>query len=97
VYIKEEYICQTTFRTRYMNYEFLVVPFGLTNASTTFMCTMNSVLCPYLDNFVIVFVDDIFIYSKNEEDHTKYLEAMLRLLREHKLYGKLNTCSSFQT
>ena len=58
---------------------------------------MNSVLYPYLDKFFIVFIDDIFIYSKNEEDHVKHLEIVLRLLREHQLYAKLSKCNSFQT
>jgi len=69
VCIKEEYIYMTSFQTRYGHYECVVVPFGLTNAPTTFMCLINSVVCPYLDNFVIVFIDDILIYSKNEEEY----------------------------
>ena len=67
VCIKEEDICKTTFWTRYGHYEFFVVPFSLTNAQATFMCLMNSVLCPYLDKLVIVFIDGILIYSNNEE------------------------------
>ena len=67
----------------YGHYEVVVVPFGLINAPTTFMCLMNSVLCPYLDKFMIVFIDDILIYSKNEEEHVEHLATMLRLLREH--------------
>ena len=60
------------------------------------MCLMNSMLCPYLDKFVIVFIDDIFIYSKNEEEYVEHLVVVLRLLREHQLYAKLNKCSFFQ-
>jgi len=71
VRIKEEGIYKTTFWTKYGNYEFTIVPFGLNNAPTYFMCLMNSVLCSYLDKFVIVFIDDILIYSKNEENHSE--------------------------
>lgn len=67
--IKEEDIHKTTFQMRYMNYEFMVVPFGLTNSPAIFMCLMNSMLRPYLDKFVIVFVDDIFVYSRTKEEH----------------------------
>jgi len=83
VRIKVEDIDKTTFWTRYGNYEFIVVPFGLTNALSTFMCLMNSVLHLYLDNFVIFFIDDILVYSKNEEEHVDYLAAMLNLLRDN--------------
>ena len=69
VRIKDEDVHNTTFRTRYGHYEFVVVPFGITNAETTFMCPMNSVFSRYLDKFVLVFLDDIIIYSKNEEEH----------------------------
>ena len=81
--IKEEYIYKTTFYMRYGNYVFVVVLFGLTNTSTTFMCLMNNVLCPYLNKFVIIFVNDVLVYSKNEEEHAENLEVVLRLLREH--------------
>ena len=65
VCIKEEDIYKISFRARYGHYEFVIVPFGLTNAPTTFMCLMNSVLCPYLEGFFIVFIDNILIYYKN--------------------------------
>ena len=94
VSIKED-IYKIAFRTRYGHYEFVVVPFGLTNAPTTFMCLMNSVLHPHLDKFVIVFIDDILVYSKNEEEHVEHLAVALRLLREHQLYAKLSKCSFF--
>jgi len=95
VRIKEEEIYKIAFRTRYGHYEFVVVPCGLINAPPTFMCLMNSALHPYLDKFVIVFIDDILVYSKNKEDHVEHLAAVLRLLRENQLYAKLNKCSFF--
>ena len=81
--IKDEEIYKTVFRTRYGHYEFVVVPFGLTNAPTTFMCLMNSVFSRYLDKFVLVFLDDILIYSKNEEENEEHLRLTLQFLREH--------------
>jgi len=72
-----------------------VVSFGLTNAPATFMCLMNSVLRPYLDNFVIVFTDDILVYSKNEEERVEHLATVLRLLRENHLYAKISKCNLF--
>jgi len=79
------------------HYEFVVVPFSLTNAPATFMCLMNNVLHLYLDKFVIVFIDDILVYYKNEEEHVEHLAVVLRFLREHQLYVKLSKCSFFQT
>jgi hypothetical protein len=96
VRIKEEDINKTTFRTRYGHYEFMVVPFGLSNAPTIFMCLMNGVFREYLDKFVIVFLDDILIYSKSEEEHEKHLRMVLQVLREHKLYAKLSKCIFYQ-
>lgn len=72
VRIKEEVIYKTTFRTRYGHYKFVVVPFDLTNDPTTFMCLMNNVLHLYLDKFFIVFIDDIQVYSENEEEHVEH-------------------------
>lgn len=83
VHIKEEDIFKTMFRTRYGNCEFVVFQFNLTNSLAIFMCFMNSVLFPYLDKFVIVFIDGILVYSHNEEEHSKDLEAVLRLLRDN--------------
>ncbi|GJZ01159.1 putative reverse transcriptase domain-containing protein [Tanacetum coccineum] len=90
--IREEDIPITTFRTRYEHYEFQVMPFGLTNAPTVFMNLMNRVYKPYLDKFVIVFIDDILIYSKNKEEHGKHLKTILNLLRSEKLYAKFSKC-----
>ena len=73
-----------------------MVPFGLTNAPTTFMCLMNSVFNRYLDKFVFVFLDDILIYSKNEEKHEEHLKLTLQLLREHRLYPKLSLCDFYR-
>jgi hypothetical protein len=81
--IKDEYINKTTIRTRYGHYEFTVVPFGLSNALAVFMCLMNGVLGDYLDKFIIVFLDDILVYSKLEEDHEQHLRMVLKVLREH--------------
>jgi len=74
--IKDEDIYKTAFKTRYGHYEFVIMPFGLTNAPTSFMCLMNSILSKYLDKFVIVFIDDILIYSKNEQEHQEHLRIV---------------------
>jgi hypothetical protein len=96
VRIKEEDISKTAFRTRYGHYEFTMVPFGLSNAPTVFMCLMNGVFREYLDKFVIVFLDDIIIYSKSKEEHEHHLRMVLQVLRERKLYAKLSKCSFYQ-
>jgi hypothetical protein len=96
VRIKEEDISETTFRIRYGHYDFTVVPFGLSNAPAIFMCLMNGVFQEYLDKFVIVFLDDILIYSKSEEEHEHHLRMVLQLLRECQLYAKLSKCSFYQ-
>ena len=90
--IRGEDIPKTAFRTRYGHYEFLVMPFGLTNAPTAFMDLMNRVFHEYLDRFVIVFIDDILICSKSQEEHEKHLRIVLQILRERKLYAKLKKC-----
>ncbi|GKA94440.1 putative reverse transcriptase domain-containing protein [Tanacetum coccineum] len=91
--IREEDIPITAFQTRYGHYEFQVIPFGLTNTSAVFMDLMNRVCKPYLDKFVIVFIDDILIYSKNKEEHEEYLKIILHLLKEEKLYAKFSKCN----
>ncbi|GJY58982.1 putative reverse transcriptase domain-containing protein [Tanacetum coccineum] len=90
--IREEDIPITSFRTRYGHYEFQVMPFGLTNAPAVFMDLMNRVCKPYLDKFVIVFIDDILIYSKNKEEHEKHLKIILELLKNEQLYAKFSKC-----
>jgi hypothetical protein len=87
VRIKEEDINKTAFRTKYGHYEFLVVPFRLSNEPTIFMCLINGIFRKYLDKFVIVFLDDILIYSKSEEEHEQQLRMVIQVLREHQIYG----------
>nr|GFC17958.1 putative reverse transcriptase domain-containing protein [Tanacetum cinerariifolium] len=88
--VREEDIPKTAFRTRYGHYEFQVMPFGLTNAPAVFMDLMNPVCKPYLDKFVIVFIDDILIYSKDEKEHEEHLKAILELLKKEELYAKFS-------
>jgi hypothetical protein len=88
VRISEGDIEKTAFRTRYGHYEFLVLPFGLTNAPATFMRLINDILNPHLDHFVIAFIDDILIYSKTKEEHEQHIRQVLEILRQHKLYAK---------
>ena len=83
--VREADILKTTFRTRYGHFEFTVMPFGLTNAPAAFMDLMNRVFQPYLDLFVVVFVDDILIYSQSEVEHEDHLRIVLQLLRDHQL------------
>ena len=90
--VKKDDILKTTFQTRYGHYEFLVMPFGLTNAPAAFMDLMNRVFQPYLDQFVVIFIDDILIYSKSQEDHEKHLRIVLQTLRDKQLYAKLKKC-----
>ncbi|KAF5804296.1 putative nucleotidyltransferase, Ribonuclease H [Helianthus annuus] len=90
--VQEEDIPKTAFRTRYGHYEFTVMPFGLTNAPAAFMDMMNRICKPYLDKFIIVFIDDILIYSKSKDEHAKHLHLLLSLLRKEKLYAKFSKC-----
>jgi hypothetical protein len=90
--IRASDIPKTVFSTRYGLYEYLVMSFGLTNAPTYFMYLMNSVFMPELDKFVVVFIDDILVYSRNEEEHVDHLHVVLQRLREHRLYAKLSKC-----
>jgi hypothetical protein len=91
--IRPEDISKTAFTTRYGLFEYLVLSFGLTNAPAHFTYLMNSVFMPELDKFVVVFIDDILIYSKNEEEHAKHLRIVLTRLREHQLYAKFSKCA----
>ncbi|KAJ9557680.1 hypothetical protein OSB04_012294 [Centaurea solstitialis] len=92
VRVKEDDIPKTAFRTRYAHYEFLVMPFGLTNAPAVFMDLMNRVCRPFLDKSVIVFIDDILVYSKDEAEHERHLREVLNVLRDEKLYAKFSKC-----
>ena len=83
---------KTAFTTRYGLYEFTVVPFGLTNAPAFFMNLMNKVMMDFLDQFVVVFVDDILVYSSTQEEHEQHLRKVLARLRENKLYAKFSKC-----
>jgi hypothetical protein len=85
-------IPKTTFTARYGLYEYTVISFGLTNAPTYFMNLMNKVFMEFLDKFVVVFIDDILIYSKSEEEHATHLRLILETLREHQLYAKFSKC-----
>ncbi|XP_021754918.1 uncharacterized protein LOC110720219 [Chenopodium quinoa] len=90
--IADEDIPKTAFRTRYGHYEFTVMPFGLTNAPTIFMDLMNRVFHQFMDKFVVVFIDDILVYSKSKEEHVEHLRAILQTLRENNLYAKFSKC-----
>ena len=96
VRVREEDIPKTAFRTRYGHFEFQVMSFGLTNAPAVFMQLMNEVFRPYLDQFVVVFIDDILIYSRTREEHARHLEITLQTLRTHQLYAKLEKCEFWQ-
>ncbi|WRX29416.1 Reverse transcriptase domain - like 10 [Theobroma cacao] len=90
--IKEQDVPKTVFKMRYGHYEFLVMPFGLTNAPIVFVDLMNRVFHPYLDKFVIVFIDDILVYSKNDDEHAVHLRIVLQTLLERQLYTKFSKC-----
>jgi hypothetical protein len=82
----------TVFVSRYGLYEYTVMSFGLINAPAYFMYLMNKVFMEYLDKFVMVFIDDILVYSRSEEEHEEHIRLALQKLREHKSYAKLSTC-----
>jgi hypothetical protein len=90
--IRECDIPKTTFILRYGLYEYTVMSFGLTNALAYFMYLMNKVFMEYLDKFVMVFIDDILVYSRSEEEHEEHLHLALQKHREHRLYAKLSKC-----
>ena len=90
--VKDVDVLKTAFGTLYGHYEFLVMSFGLTNAPTAFIDLMNRVFRPYLDQFVVVFIDDILVYSRDDQEHEQHLKIVLQTLREKKLYVKLSKC-----
>ena len=90
--VKDTDIPKTVFRTRYGHFEFTMMPFRLTNAPAAFMDIMHRVFQPYLDQFIVVFVDDILIYSQFEEEHEDHLRVVLQWLRDHQLYAKFSKC-----
>ncbi|GJU67890.1 putative reverse transcriptase domain-containing protein, partial [Tanacetum coccineum] len=92
LHVKKQDVLKTALRTRYSHYEFLVMPFGLTNAPAVFMDLMNRVFHEYLDKFVIVFIDDILVYSKMREEHEDHLRIVLEILCQKKLYAKFSKC-----
>ena len=92
VRVRDEDVQKTAFRTRYGHYEFVVMPFGLTNAPAVFMDLMNRVCRPMLDRSVIVFIDDILVYSRSREQHEEHLREVLEVLRSEKLYAKFSKC-----
>lgn len=89
---KETDVEKTAFKTHEWHYEFLVMPFGLTNAPFTFQSVMNDIFIPYLGRFVLVFFDDILVYSATVKEHTQHLETVLKLLRSHQFYANENKC-----
>ena len=95
--VREIDIPKTAFRTRYGHFEFTMMPFGLTNAPATFMDLMHRVFQPYLDQYVVVFVDDILIYSQSKEEDEDHLRIDLQLLRDHQLYAKFSKCEFWLT
>jgi hypothetical protein len=90
--IRPSDIPKMAFITKYGLYEYTIMSFGLTNALAFFMYLMNNVFMDYLDKFVVVFIDDILIYSQNEEEHEEHSKMVLQRLREHQLYANLNKC-----
>ena len=92
ILVKADDVQKTAFRSRYGHYEYVVMPFGVTNALVVFMDYMNRIFQPFLDKFVVVFIDNILIYSRTHEEHAEHLRLVLGVLREKQLYAKLSKC-----
>ena len=92
ILVRPEDVKKTAFRSRYGHYEYVVMPFGVTNALAVFMDYMNRIFRPWLDKFVVVFIDDILIYSRTREEHADHLRVVLKILQDHQLSGKLSKC-----
>jgi hypothetical protein len=90
--VREGDVPKTCIRTRYSSFEFLVMPFGLTNAPSTFQALMNEVFRDYVDNFILVYLDDVLKFSRSEEEHKQHVEMVLQRLRDEKLFAKLSKC-----
>ena len=96
VRVKDEDIYKTAFQTRYGHYEFVVMSFSLTNSPATFMNMRNNLLSKFLNRFVLVFIDDILVYSRNEVEHEDHIRNILKILKEHQLYAKLSKCDFYK-
>ena len=94
--VKPRDVQKTTFKTRWGLFEYLVMPFGLTNAPTQFMNMMNDLLGDYLDQFILIFLDDILVYSANVKEHADHLEKVLQVLRKHRLHAKASKCKIYK-
>ena len=90
--LREADVTKTTFRLQYGHFEFMVMPFRLTNVPAAFMDLMHKMFQPYLDRSIVVFMDNILIYSQSEEDHVDHLRVVLQLLRDNQLYAKFGKC-----
>lgn len=94
--IKDQDVCKTMFRTRYGHYEFVVLPFRVTNSHATFMSLMNGIFHRYMDKFSLFFIDNILIYSRNMEECKEHLRIVFQTLRENQLYAKFSKCDLFK-